>query len=163
MRRLLAICDAYASEYDIEFNGSKSKLLVIASSKYRSFYRDMCAYSFTISGKIIQNVNSYSPLGHIITSSFTDIEDISIRRNSLISKANTVICFFKKLSFVVRLKLFMSYCSSMYGCELWLLRDSNIDVFCVAWRKALRRILGLPQNAHSYMLPIVSNSLPIFD
>ena len=49
--RLLAICDAYASEYDIEFNGSKSKLLVIASFTYRSFYRDMCAYSFTISGK----------------------------------------------------------------------------------------------------------------
>jgi Reverse transcriptase (RNA-dependent DNA polymerase) len=93
MRKLLAICDAYASEYDIEFNGSKSKLLVIASPKYRSFYRDMFAYSFTISGNIIQNVNSYSHLGHIITSSFTDIEDISSRRNSLISKANTVIFF----------------------------------------------------------------------
>ena len=51
----------------------------------------------------------------------------------------------------------------MYGCELWLLHDSNIEVFCVAWRKALRRILGLPQNAHSYLLPIVSNSWPIFD
>ena len=51
----------------------------------------------------------------------------------------------------------------MYGCELWLLRDSNIDVFCVAWIMAFRHIRGLPQNAHSYLLPIVSNSLPIFD
>jgi Reverse transcriptase (RNA-dependent DNA polymerase) len=67
MRRLLAICNAYASEYDIEFNGSKSKILVIASSKNRSFYRDMCTYCLTISGQIIENVNICSHLGYIIT------------------------------------------------------------------------------------------------
>jgi len=38
MRRLLAICDAYAVEYDIVFNGSKSKFLVVAPAKHRSFY-----------------------------------------------------------------------------------------------------------------------------
>ena len=122
----------------------------------------MCSY-FTISGNIIENVNSNSHLGHIIASSFTDVDDKCSRHNSFIGQANTVICFFNKLSFVVRLKLFKSLCSSMYGCELWPLRVGNIDVFCVAWRRALRRIMGLPQNTHSYLLPIISDSLPIFD
>ena len=67
-----------------------------------------------------------------------------------------------KLSLVVRLKLFKSFCSSMFGCELWPLQDASTDVFCVAWKKALRSIMGLPQNTRSYLLPIVSDSLQIF-
>lgn len=63
----------------------------------------------------------------------------------------------------VKLKLFLSYCSSIYGSELWTLSSSSIEYFCVAWRRALKRILGLPYNSHSYFLPFISNTLPIFD
>jgi hypothetical protein len=52
----------------------------------------------------------------------------------------------------------------MYGCELWSLADSDIiDVFCCAWRKALRRIFNLPPNTHCNILPIISDTLPAFD
>jgi len=37
-----------------------------------------------------------------------------------------------------------------------------IEQFCVAWRKGMRRIMGLPHAAHSYLLPLLSNSLPTF-
>ena len=52
---------------------------------------------------------------------------------------------------------------SIYGCELWTLNSPSAEYFCVAWRKALKRILGLPFNCHSYLLPFISNTLPIFD
>ena len=64
---------------------------------------------------------------------------------------------------MVKLKLFQSYCSSIYGCELWSLNNGTIDDFCIAWRKALRRVFVLPFNAHSYLLPIISCSLPLHD
>ena len=64
---------------------------------------------------------------------------------------------------VVRIKLFKSYCSSIFGCELWNLSDSVINEFCVAWRKALRRVVSLPYNAHSFLLPLLTDTLPIFD
>ena len=51
----------------------------------------------------------------------------------------------------------------MYGCELWYLSDGSSQAFCTAWRKALRRVLNLPYNAHSFFLPFISNTLPIFD
>ena len=63
---------------------------------------------------------------------------------------------------LVKIKLFKSFCNSVYGCELWSLNGSIIEDFCVAWRKTLRRVLNLPYNSHSYLLPLLSNSLPVF-
>jgi hypothetical protein len=35
-------------------------------------------------------------------------------------------------------------------------------LFSTAWRKALRRLLGLPNDSHSYLLPILTDTLPVF-
>lgn len=163
MRTLLRICDTFAAEYDIQFNPDKSKFLVIASNKRRQLYREMCLCSFSIDTRCIDNVDNFVHLGHIITSSFVDLDDILHRRNSFAGQTNHVLCFFNKLDMHVKLKLFVSYCSSIYGCELWTLNSPSVEYFCVAWRKALKRILGLPFNCHSYLLPFISNTLPIFD
>ena len=48
-------------------------------------------------------------LGHVITSSLSDKEDIMYRRNCFINQANNVLCFFSKLSGCVRTKLFKAY------------------------------------------------------
>ena len=34
-------------------------------------------------------------------------------------------------------------------------------MFYTTWRKAIRRLFGLPRNAHCYMLPLVAACLPI--
>ena len=36
-----------------------------------------------------------------------------------------------------------------------------MDSFCCAWRTALRRLLSLPFNAPSFLLPFLTESLPI--
>ena len=59
--------------------------------------------------------------------------------------------------------LFMSYCCSFYGCQLWDLSSTWFDVIHVAWNKAGRRIFQLPHNAHSFLLPYVVNGIPIRD
>jgi hypothetical protein len=76
---------------------------------------------------------------------------------------SSLVYFSNKLDLIVKLKLFKLYCTSIYGRELWPLSNSDIEVFCLAWRKAHRRILGVPHNAHSYFLPTISESLPIMD
>jgi hypothetical protein len=163
MRTLLAICDSYALEFDIVFNAEKSKFLVVSSPKRRNIYSALCGSRFVIGGNLIENVKQDTHLGHIICSSFLDSEDILYRRNSLVGQTNNFLCFFNKLDFTVKLKLFKTYCSSMYGCELWNLNDDGYLTFCTTWRKALRRILNLPYTAHSFFLPYVSNTLPIKD
>jgi hypothetical protein len=74
-----------------------------------------------VMSKLTENVNEYVHLGHIIISDFDDICDVTHRRNCCVSQMNCVLCFFNKLDFIVKLKSF----------------------------KLLRRILGLPYNAHS--------------
>ncbi len=149
IRKLLSICDVYASEYDTVFNASKSKFLVSAATKRRMSYNDMAGCVFHIGGNVIENVAQYSHLGHIITSCSQDCEDIRFRRNCFIGQANNVLCYFNKLDIAVKLKLFKSYCSSIYGSELWALNNISIEDFCIAWRKALRRIFNIPHHTHS--------------
>ena len=45
-------------------------------------------------------------------------------------------------------------------CDLTL-QHKLVDVFYTTWRKAIRRLFGLPRNAHCNMLPLVAACLPI--
>ena len=97
MRRMLSICDIYALQYDIVFNAQKSKFLVVCASHLRSVYSLMCKCVFSIGDNEIENVNSFSHLGHIINSWLDDSEDVLFRRNSFVNQVNNVLCFFGKL------------------------------------------------------------------
>jgi hypothetical protein len=44
-----------------------------------------------------------------------------------------------------------------------LLTNNNIEDFCVAWRKSLRKIWNLPHRTHGFLLPLISKCLPVFD
>src|SRR5260221_2230497 len=37
------------------------------------------------------------------------------------------------------------------------------DIFSTAWKKAIRRILNLPNTTHSFFLPALTNTLPFYD
>lgn len=93
MRKLLSICDIYAKEYDILFNAKKSKFLAVVGSRRRSLFKLTCNCAFHIGGNPIENVASFSHLGHIITSSLGDEEDVLRGRNSFVGQANNVLCF----------------------------------------------------------------------
>jgi len=140
MRILLQICDSCAAEYDINFNPDKSKFLVISATKRRHLYNAMCKCCFFVGNKMIDNVDQFSHVGHIITSSLLDGNDIVQRHNTFVGQTNNVLCFFNKLNTIVKLNLFKLYCTSIYGAELWAFDSANIETFCVAWHKALRRI-----------------------
>ena len=69
----------------------------------------MCRHlhcSFSIGGNPIERVESFSHLGHIITSSLSDKEDVRFRRNCFIGQVNNMICFFSKLSCSIELSYF---------------------------------------------------------
>ena len=134
MRILLQTCDSYAAEYDINFNPDNSKFLVIPAHKRRHLYSAICNCSFYVGNKKMDNVDRFSHFSHIITSSLVDNDDIVQRRSTFVEQINNVLCFFNKLNTVVKLKLFKSYCSSMYGAELWALNSDYIETFlcCVA-------------------------------
>jgi hypothetical protein len=129
----------------------------------RTSFNRFVSCVFQVDSKPIETVNSFVHLGHVITSSLCDDEDIVKRRGDFIGQVNNVICYFRKLNSFVRYKLFRSYCTSYYGCELWLLNSRSIDDFCIAWRKGLRKIWNIPPQTHCDLLPRLCNCYPLFD
>jgi hypothetical protein len=95
-RKLLAICDDFAAQYDIVFHTVKSKILVVISHNRRFMSNDMGTCNLYINGKVIENVNHYSHLRHIINSDFTDDDNNIQRLNFSVSKVNNLLCFFNK-------------------------------------------------------------------
>jgi len=67
---------------------------------------------------------------------------------------NNSLRYFRNLQFVQH-KLFQAYCTSLYGSELWLLTNCNIDALCVAWQKIVLRIWNLQFWTHSQLLPFM--------
>ena len=118
---------------------------------------------FYVGNKPIEVVESFSHLGHVITSSMDDSVDISKRRTDFIGQVNNMLCYFRKLQSGVKNRLFQAYCTSLYGCELWLLSNNEINDLCIAWRKGLRKVWGLPNKSHCYLPHILGQCLPLFD
>jgi len=106
---------------------------------------------------------SFLPLGHSFTTEFNDDEDTINGRSNVVRYTNNYLCYFVKWHPCVQYSLFQAYCTNLYGCQLWLLTNSNIEALCIAWRKTLRRICNLPSCTHSRLLPLVCNCLPLFD
>jgi len=119
--------------------------------------------TFYINVRMIDLVQSFSHLGHLITSDSDDGEDITVRKHNFIGQVNNALCYVDKLSYFVKSNLFHAYCTSYYGCEFWSLSNSNVKEFCVAWRKSLRRVWVLPFQTHCVLLPLLSQCLPALD
>jgi len=90
MLTLLKICDDYFKQYLIVFNAAKSACFLVTSSKSQQ-RRIVCINpEFHIGGKLIDFVNEYAHLSHIILDCMDDKHDILLRRNMLCGKINNV-------------------------------------------------------------------------
>ena len=167
MRLMLSICDQFALNNDVRFNAMKSKCMIINPKRIRHCNLHQYVHNsnmrFQINGNNIEFVEHYKHLGHIINSAFDDSDDIADKRAAFIGQANNILCYFGKLSSEVKQHLFNSYCMSLFGCELWRLDHDSIDTLSVAWRRAIRRVWSLPPTAHTDLLPLLCNSLPLHD
>jgi len=109
MRLLLTICDSFASEFDIVFNADESKFQVVAPNKRRALYNLMCDCQFFIGGQPPENVEQYTHLGHNISSTSLDTQDVIYRRNCFVGQTNNCLCLFNHLNNTAKLELFKSY------------------------------------------------------
>ena len=142
---------------------SKSKCLAVLPANRRELNSYLNECRLTVNDQPIELVTSFQHLGHTITSQLNDVSDIAAKQYAFIGQTNNVLCFYRKLTSYVKYRLFRSYCTSYYGCELWSLTTSNISDLCTAWRRGVRSIWNLPHATHCYLLPLICQCLPVFD
>ena len=74
----------------------------------RQFNNLSKADRWSICGNVIENVESWPHLRHVITNYSSDKLDIISRRNKFIGQANNVICWFNKLDCYTKTRLLKS-------------------------------------------------------
>jgi len=102
-------------------------------------------------------------LGHIISSDLDDKRDINRGRSALVSQINNVLCFFRTLDTITKMRLLISYCYSLYGCVIWDITNVHVERICSTLKAGVRRIWVLPLNTHNVLIPLISDRLPLYD
>ena len=154
MDTLIGICEQFSKEFSIQFNATKSRHLFFGSKRKDTYAQ------FQMQGSTIPKVNSEKHLGNFIgqdnlrKSIERSITELYVNTNMLMTK-------FAKCSITIKYKLFKSYCMSVYGSQLWDFSSKLCDKLYTAWRKCIRRLLGLPYNTHSRFLHIMCNDINV--
>ena len=157
MQQLLNICDTYAKEYDLLYNGSKSYSLCF-KPKCSIFNRPI----FTLNHLNIPTVNQSKYLG-IIISENNCAPDLKRQMCKLYANVNMIIRKFSRCSPDVKCFLFKSYCSNLYCSILWYdCSKTALKTLRIAYNNSLRKLLGIPKyNSASEMF--VCLNIPSFD
>lgn len=155
LKLMSTVCEKYAEEYDIIFNGSKSQLLFFQGRCSSSSSLDIC-----VGGKIITASESAIHLGHTVSPH--DRERIVKSSKSKFWKSfNIFMSDFGKLSCDIKSKLFSQYCCSYYGSPLWPLSCKSVESLCTDWRKAMRSMWCVSPRTHCNLITALTNQLPL--
>ena len=112
LTNMLQVCEDYSVDFNIEFNASKSKLIVFGKNPIRA--------NVSFQGEVISQVDSEKHVGNIM-SNCSDIiaQRVSQACNSLTAQFNLLMRNFGFCSPNILYRLFHTYCMSLYGCQLW--------------------------------------------
>ena len=158
-KSMLRVCEEFANEFSVMFNASKSKLIIRSKNISSSNLNQLSSFSF-MNGNI-EIAQSDKHLGNII-GNVNQVNIVQNIVNELKTKTNMVKFQFKNLPPHVMYSLFKTHCMALYGSQLLDLSNFRaINCLFVAWRKAIRYILGLPSGIHSRLLHLICHDHPI--
>ena len=154
MKELLNICEEYGVEFNLTFNPNKSSLIMFNPPGWKVIDK-----SITFLGKSIPLNYTEKHLGHLLSTSwFKPTVDFGDSIRDLRCRVNVILKEFSHLNTWARVKLFNSQCLSLYGCELWDLRNKDLDKLSCEWRKCSRRILGVDPRTHNLLIPALMST-----
>lgn len=149
---MLKICELYANEFQVIFNASKSKLVVINGPPLPG--------PLPFMGGSVDQVAYERHLGFRFGNSTKGqwVDDLC---KQMIIKANMLKAHFVTLPYDVMYALFKTYCMPLYGVQMLDFEDRTAEKLFLTWRKCIRSILCLPPRTHSKYLPLICDDLPI--
>ena len=120
--------------------------------------------SFYLSGSKLENVNSFKYLGCILNFDLDDSLDIFQRLSSFNKSFGFLFRKFYSVNLEILYSLFLSFCSSFYGAELWCFRDGSkcreaFKKMSVSYHCALKKILGVPKFYSNHIVCSVLSAL----
>ena len=152
---MIDVCEQYAAEFDILFNGSKSKLLF-----FKGRYASTITSGIMVNGEIVHISDNAVHLGHNISTSDRDSMILAAKR-AFWKSYNNFVSNFGHLYSLLKISFFAPFCCSFYGSPLWLLNSTAVHSLCVDWRKSLRMLWRVHPMTHCDIIAALSNQLPL--
>ena len=153
MKEMIEICEEYANDHNILFNGKKSKYMIFGEYKYNPI--------ITLNNEVIPRCESAMHLGHLLETKNTKNALIEHSIKEFNKSFYGFISKFDGCNTTVKNKLFHQYCSSMYGSQLWDLTNPKVEDMCIQWRKKHRRVMSVSNMTHSDLLPLIADNMPL--
>ena len=134
LQKLLEICENYAKDVELLFNTKKSFCMAIMPK----WLKDLQYPSIKLDGNVLQFVSDHKYLGILLNKDVYDDLDIKQQVRDTYAKGNMLISKFRKCDTNVKVKLFKTFCSNIYGCNLWTkyrkramnsLRNAHVRIF----------------------------------
>ena len=156
LQRMVKTCEQFGQEFDIQYNASKSLCIAVGGRAHHEIP------DITLNGTAIPWKSNAKHLGNIINNKNDESEDLKLKKADFIARSNAVIINFKAAPRTARSKVFTSKCCSFHGAQTWKLRSKGVEELHVTWRKAVRRLLHVPRNTRSELLPylMICQSFP---
>ena len=144
LRILLNVINDCINDHKLLINVIKTKVMVF-KNKRKYVFNDL---SFYLNGTILENVSSFKYLGYILNFDLDDSLDILKGLSSFNKSFGFLFRKFYSLEPRIFYSLFLSFCSSFYGSELWFYRfkcRESFNKLAVSYHSALKKILCLPK------------------
>ena len=113
IKTMLRICEQFAAEYDLIFNGTKSKLLIFSKGN-----QDIPDPYIKLNGVVINRFDKAVHLGNTFHTK-RDYECIEDGIRTFNRTVNMFLYRFKTYNPSLKIKLFQQYCMALYGSQLW--------------------------------------------
>ncbi|XP_052744260.1 uncharacterized protein LOC128199314 [Bicyclus anynana] len=99
-----------------------------------------------LEGNLLERVERFRYLGHVVTEDLNDNEDIERERRALSVRCNMLARRFAKCSEQVKVTLFRAYCLCFYSCQLWTKYTRRaINNIRVQYNDVYRILMKLPR------------------
>ena len=157
LRVMFDCCTMYANNNNLLFNVAKSHCLHFIQNAL-----PVTQFAVSLQNVPLMWTDSIKHLGHVFTMNSSDAADILAKRNNFCSQANYFLTHFGHLPIMLKCKLFVIFCYSLYGCQLRDLGHNELKHLDTVWRIVVRRVWGLPPRTHSVLLPFIMHGNSFF-
>jgi hypothetical protein len=146
IKNMMKTVNSFASDFHVQFNPNKSTLII--------FGHQSSDATLKVSDHEVSAVPLAKHLGVFIGDNSTN-RNVTNAISDLYARTNHLMQTFKHVPWRVKLFLFFTFCVHLYGCETWNLFSPCVNSYHIAFRKCIRRLLGLPYRTHNVLLPVI--------
>ena len=159
LQKQIDICITYFDKHHLSVNEEKTKVMVVKPKRYIS-YGDP---ELHINETTLEVVNSMKYLGMTINNDLSDDDHISSLYRGQCMRGNLLIRNFHMCDDNVKVKLFKSFCTSLYSIPLALAsKKESLNKLRVCYNNSLRFFMGLDRFC-SITEKFVTLGIPTFN